>query len=236
MAIDPRYYNLQALELLLRSNPSCAAALNILGASQTFRCNPNMTEIVPCFLQHGLDVDLGDGFLLRFAVQEKKKELLCKILSANPSITSLTRAFQAASCVQLKKFRLETMRLLLEQAKSAEIGQSRLIVQQTHAALAGDLASLQLLIFHKAVVDLDDGNAVQIAATAGSLEVLDLLLSSGPAPSTLNKACLAAASSPISRDQKQSVLEHLLAANGGLSADEMSNLLADSVANLPECT
>jgi ankyrin repeat protein len=236
-AIDPRHYNLKALELLLGSTTSVAAALNALWTSEKFRSNPNMTAIVPCFLRHGLNVNLGNGLLLCFAIQEKRDPILLgRILSANPSINSLTTAFQAATSVQPRNVELEMMRLLLEKAESAEIGQSESLLQQTHAALAGDFVGFQLLLRHKAVVDFDDGRAVQAAAAAGSLKVLDLLLLFRPAPFTLNRACLAAASSGISWDKKQSVLEHLLAANGGILAEDMSKLLADSVASLPEYT
>jgi hypothetical protein len=238
IAIDPRYYNLQALELLSHSATCSAAAatLKVLSASGKLRCNPNMTEIVTCFMRHWLDVDIGDGVLLCLAIQEKNIILLRGILSANPTITSLKAAFQIVSSVQPRDSQLETMRLLLEQAKSVEIGQSRLLLQQTHLALAGDSKGLQLLLIHRAAVDLDDGPALQAAAAAGSLEVLNLLLLSRPAPSTIRTACLAAATSALIQDQKHHVLELLLAANGGLSADEMPKLLADSVAKLPEHT
>ena len=235
-AIDPRYYNMQALELLLSSTPSAGIALNTSWSSEKFKGNQNMTAILPCFLRYGLDVDLRNGAPLCFAIQEKNDILLNRILSANPNITSLTTAFRAATSVKPRKVELEMMRLLLVKAQSTEIGQSESLLQQTYAALAGDFAGLQLLLRHKAVVDYDDGRAIQAAAAAGSLKALDLLLLSGPSPFIINRACLAAASSSINLYQKQSVFEHLLAANGGLLTEDITKLLADSVATLPDHT
>jgi hypothetical protein len=207
-AIDPQYYNLEALELLLGSTPSVAAALNALWSSEKFRGNYHMASIVPCFLRHGLNVNLRNGVLLSFAIQENNVVLLDNILAANPSIASLTTGFQTATNVQSRSLELETMRLLLEKAKSAEIGQSELLLQQTHSALSGDFAGLQLLLRHKAVADRF----------------------------TFTEACLATASSAISWNEKQKIFESLLAASAGVLTRDMSKLLADSVACLPECT
>lgn len=236
MAIDPLYYKLEALELLLGSSPLGARTLDASWAFEKFRVNSNATTIIPCFLRHGLDVDHGDGVLLRFAIARKDTILLRGTLSANPSIISLTAAFQTATSLQPRNIELELMRLLLDKAKSVEIGQSKSLLHQTHIALAGDLEGLRLLLRHKAVVDFDDGAAVQAAAAAGDLQVLDLLLLSGPAPSTISRACLATAESfTINLDLQQAVFDHLLSTRGGLSAEDMSQLLAESVVSFPEC-
>jgi hypothetical protein len=208
VAINPRYYNSEALELLLSSTRYADAALNTLWSCKKLKGNPNITTIVSCLLRHGLDVNLSNGVLLSFAIQEKNIILLDRILSANPSITSLTAAFHTATNAQPRSLELNTMRLLLEKAKSAEIGQSESILQQTHSALCSDFAGLQLLLRHKAVAT----------------------------PSTFTKACLATASSTISWDQKQQIFRSLLAASAEVLIEDMSKLLADSVTSLPECT
>ncbi|KAI1412086.1 hypothetical protein F5Y13DRAFT_50981 [Hypoxylon sp. FL1857] len=233
VATDPRHYNLQSLELLLSSTQSAAVALNASWDSDKFRGNPSMAEVVPCFLRHGLDVDIGNGILLCFAIQEGNINLLDKILSANPSITSLSTAFQDTSNAYPRSVELGLKKLLLEKARSVEIGQSKSLLQETQAALDGDFAGLKLLLRHKAAVDFDDGEAVQTAAVSGSTKALDQLLLYGPTSPTRRKACLAAASSALSQDQKQVVFDRLLT---GISTEDMTRLLADSVAKLPEYT
>jgi ankyrin repeat protein len=248
-AIKPQHYNLQALQLILGSIPSAIAvtavnalwtsenaAWNALWTSEKFKGNNNMTSMVSCLLRYGLDIDLGNGLLLCFAIQERNFELLSIMLSANPKISSLITGFKATTTIQHTNIGLGAMRLLLEKAGSAEIGQSEALYIQTCAALNGNLAGLRLLLRHKAIVDFDDGRALQAAARAGSIEVLDLLLLSRPASFTISRACLAAALSEIDPNEKQSVFECLLASNNGLSTEDMSQLLADSVKRFPECT
>ncbi|KAI2622351.1 hypothetical protein GGR54DRAFT_638689 [Hypoxylon sp. NC1633] len=234
-AVDPRYYKLQNLEMLLLCAQSCADALNASWSSKKFRGNPHMAEIIPCFLRHGLDVNLENGVLLCFAVQEQNVALLVQILSAKPNTASLTSAFKSANAVEpARDIKLWMMRLLLEAAESAEIGQSAALLKETHVAVTGDLTGLKLLLHHRAIVEFGDGKAVQVAAVAGALEALDLLLLRGPGSLTLRRACLATASAAITPAQKHSVFERLLVPNRGISAEDMSKLLADSVEKLPE--
>lgn len=130
-AIDPQYYNLQALELLLASTASTAIATDALwdteqfkSNAERFRENPNLCTIVPCFLRHRIDVNFGGGALLCFAIGERDIALLERILSANSSVTSLRSAFRAATTVNPRNIQLDTMRLLLKKGGLNEIGQS----------------------------------------------------------------------------------------------------------------
>jgi ankyrin repeat protein len=208
LAIDPRWYTSEALELLLSSTRDAGTALNTLWSSEKLRGNPNITAIVSCLLRHGLDVNLRNGGVVLFAIREKNVVLLDRILSANPSITSLRAAFRTATYAQPRSLELDTMRLLLEKAKSAEIGQSESLLQQTHSALSGDFAGLRLLLRHKAVAT----------------------------PRTFTKGCLATASSTVSWNEKQEIFESLLAPSAGISTEDMSKLLAHSVTSLSEYT
>ena len=210
MAIDPRYYILEALELLLSSARNVGTALNTLWSSEKLKDNPNIISIVPCLLRHGLDVNLRDGDVLVFAIREKNVFLLDSILSANPSIASLRAAFRTAANAQPGNLELYTMELLLEKAKSAEIGQSELLSQHIDSALSGDCAGRQLLLLlrHKAVAT----------------------------PDIFAKACMATASSTIRSNEKQEIFELLIASSAGLTTNHMSILLAYFVTCRPECT
>lgn len=99
--------------------------------------------------------------------------------------------------------------------------------------MTGDSVGLELLLHHEAAVDFNEGCALQAAASGGSLEVLDLLLASGPTRDTLRRACIATVSSPQSWAQKQPIFEHLLTTRDELSTEDMSELLAKSVTSLP---
>jgi ankyrin repeat protein len=192
--------------------------------------------IISCFLQHGLDVNVGNGDLLCLAVQEKNVALLKDMLSASPNITTLRLAFSSAASVLVRDVRLDMMELLLWQSDSAEIGQSEALWQLTHTAIAGDSVGLKLLLRHRASVDFDNGSALQIAAHAGSLDVVDLLMASRPTPSSIKRAFLAATASSLTSKQKYSVYEHLLTPDCGLPAGDLSSLLADAVTTLPDST
>jgi hypothetical protein len=208
VAIDPRYYTSEALELLLCSAQNPGTALNASWSSEMLKGNPNTTEIVLCLLRHGLDTNLRDGVVLLFAIQENNVVLFEKILSTNMNITSLRSAFRAAACVQPRVLELYTMRLLLEKANSAEIGQSESLLQQIHYALSGDFAGLSLLLRHKAVATADG----------------------------FAKACLATASSKISWNEKHEIFALLFASSDGVSTKDKSNLLADFVTAFPVST
>lgn len=208
LAIDPRYFALEALELLLSSARRDSPGLGAWWQSGRLRGNPNITAIVPCLLRHGLDVNLRNGVVLSFAIRENNLVLLARVLSVNPSIASLKTAFRTATGVRPRSLELDVMRLLLEKAESAEIGQSEALLQETHSALSGDFAGLRLLLRHNAVAS----------------------------PFVFTSECLNTASSKISRMEKQEIFESLLAPRAGILTNDMSNLLAHSVTGLPECT
>ncbi|KAH7079383.1 hypothetical protein BKA63DRAFT_551738 [Paraphoma chrysanthemicola] len=203
-AIDPQYYKPAALELVLSACRSAGAAIDAVWNSARLRGNPNLNTIVPCILKYGLNVNLRNGRVVCFAVQETNVDLLRCVLSSNPSVSSLTTAFKMATNIGARESAITSMQLLLESARLAEIGQSSDLFRQTLVASVGDSAGLKLLLRHKANIDFDNGAAVQYAAIYGAIE--------------------------------KSVTESLLDARDRelTEAEHMSQLLADSVANLPD--
>ncbi|KAG9604380.1 hypothetical protein KCU77_g1211, partial [Aureobasidium melanogenum] len=228
LAIDPCYYDLPSLQLLLSSTSSATVVLSSWVPDQ-LESNPNITSIVPCLLQHGLDVDAQDGFLLRLSIQKKRIDLLRTTLDANPSIKSLRSAFGTAIGAQMQDVDLEVLKLLLEKAESSEIGQSRALTKFTRLALDGDPKGLKLLLQHEAKVDQNDEDVLLIAANSGSYEIVQLLLSSQPAPSFVKRVCLSVGSANSNTTEKAEILNLLLNANGGLSVEDVSALLDDCV-------
>lgn len=236
-ATNPQFFNAEALEVFLRSSTHSAAALNASWSLERLKDNPKVVTIVSSFLGHGLDVDLGNGAVPCFAIRQGNIAMLRDILAANPSIDSLRAAFAVARKAPSGTFKLGAMGMLLEEAKSAQIGQSPALVEEMPPALAGDVSGLVLLLRYKADVNFNRGVAVKMASEAASLQVLDLLLQAEPDIPTLKKACLATAAAPyLSHEQKGDVLERLLSANRGAMAQDMSQLLHDCVVGLPEHT
>ncbi|KAF4994750.1 hypothetical protein FDECE_13023 [Fusarium decemcellulare] len=232
--IDPRHYNLQILEVVLSSEHSPAVLNASWGIDELLKDHPNLTEIVPCLLSHGLDVNVENGLLLCFAVGIQNVELLTAILVANSDTASLTAAFQAATKMKSREVQLRILKLLLEKAASAEIGQSEALLGETKAALGGDLDGLQLLLRHKASVDFDDGRALQEAAVAGIPTVLYKLLLAGASKTTIEKAFTAATTSSLHPEIKYDILKSLLTIGGNLSPGVVSNALAGCISNHPD--
>jgi ankyrin repeat protein len=158
------------------------------------------------------------------------------LLDLNPGMDSLKTAFTASERIEPRSAELGAMTSLLRQARSSEIGQSKRLLRETHRAINGDIIGLEILLEHKASVDIDDGMPMLTASEEGSIRVLNLLITQKPTVQSLRNACLAAsASCKLSRAQKEAVMEILLTAKGLWSDVEFSNLLHDSITALPSC-
>ena len=211
-AVDPQFYNLEALEVIFASTPYAAANLDFSWVSRNLVLNPNMPTLVPCLLRHGLNVNLGGGVLLCLAIIRENINLLNKLLSANPSNVSLKEAFRFATNGHSREFELDAMRVLLKKANSVEIGQSKALLQEIRLAFGGDSVGFMLLLHHEAVVDV----------------------------SAFKKASLEAAASPLISNEKQAIFQTLLvnvmSTNGkfSLSVGELSDVLAIFVIEWPE--
>lgn len=227
LAMRPEYYNLMTVEFLLDSAPSSHILQNS-AIEGLLRGHPHLAEVVPCLVKHGLRVETGGGMLLCSAIQERNVHLLGTLVSSKPQTTSLAAAFKEAMTAEPRDVRLEIMKLLLEAAASAEIGQSEFLPQETKTALSGDTVGLELLLAHKALVDVQGGQALQEAAAEGSPEVLKLLLASKPTASTVEKAFIAGSSSPVASHTKAVILGHLLQTNQ-VSVDAASKALNEAV-------
>ena len=205
-AVTPRFYDLQDLNLLLTSTTSLAAGLSGTWAVENLSGNTRMTAFVPLLLEHGLNVDIGDGDLICLAVECKDINLLDRLISANPSMKSLRKAFATAVAVQPREFQLHALKIILEEAKSIEIGQSKALSQETRFALAGDSGGLELLLFHGAFINV----------------------------STIKLASEDAINSPMSLDQKQVIFKKLLRTSFRLSLEELSDILHTFVVHWSE--
>ncbi|KAI3587783.1 hypothetical protein IWW34DRAFT_779817 [Fusarium oxysporum f. sp. albedinis] len=190
-----------------------------------------MAAIITCLMKHGLDINLQQGMMIRFAVKESNITLLKTLLSANTTTTSLKTGFTATKKAKLRETRLEMMRLLLDKAGNAEIGQSEVLYDETLEALSksGDDRGFKILLAHKPLVSTKS-LGIAAAFSSRSTTILEMLLSLQPSGESISTACIAALRSPkLNHDQKESVLGLLLDAKPGLKKNETSSLLRTMV-------
>lgn len=237
LALKPIHFNQQALDLLLKSTPNVNVVLDDSWSSERFRMNCNIVQITRCFLRHGMNVDLGNGSLACFAIQERETEVLREVLAAKPNLFSLREAFKEAAKIKERDTILLYLSHLLDNAKSAEIGQTAALSKETINAVMGDSALFEVLLAHKADVNSENGIALQMASVAGSLEVMSAILARRPAVRSKLSACLRTATSTmIDSKQKDVVFRRMLDSHGGVTSEGLTVILAKSVELLPEFT
>ncbi|QKD49146.2 uncharacterized protein FOBCDRAFT_236626 [Fusarium oxysporum Fo47] len=194
------------LELVLQSTASNGSGIDFTEVPNLLEDHPNMAAIITCLMKHGLDINLQQGMMIRFAT----------LLSANTTTTSLKTGFTATKKAKLRETRLEMMRLLLDKAGNAEIGQSEVLYDETLEALSksGDDRGFKILLAHKPLVSTKS-LGIAAAFSSRSTTILEMLLSLQPSGE----------SPKLNHDQKESVLGLLLDAKPGLKKNETSSLL-----------
>ncbi|KAH7257930.1 ankyrin repeat-containing protein [Fusarium tricinctum] len=243
LLIDARVYSYLCLELVLRSACSMNTNVDLMFVPKLLVGNRNITTIVLCLMGYGLDVNSEEGIIFRFAVDEGSIFLLKVMLSTHTTTESLAAAFRATQNSEPRGIQLEMMRLVLEKAslvRDQEVGQCCALLQETLYALpgSGDWIGLQLLLQHGASVNANNAEALCIAAakTTEHTEALRMLLSYKPSKSSIEKACMAAAVSPlVDRRQKKVTLTMLLDSEPRLTSMDLSDLLHTSINECGDC-
>ncbi|KAL2071660.1 hypothetical protein VTL71DRAFT_12895 [Oculimacula yallundae] len=207
VALHRLYYHPEVLQALLTSSPSASKASNWGFVSESLKGNPNITTIIPILLDSGLDVNTRNGELMVLVIREKNKDLLKIILSFDPSSATLKAAFHEVASTKSKAPDVDVMKVLLEKAKSKEIGQSAALLGQLESVAAGEFEGLRLLLRHHAVV---------------------------VAP-IMCKLSLAAVSSTRDWTAKEELLESLFASCPKITKEDMSEMLVGSVALFTRC-
>ncbi|KAF5251577.1 hypothetical protein FANTH_3187 [Fusarium anthophilum] len=228
--------NTETLELVLQA--SNGSAIDFTEIPSLLEGHPNMAAIVPCLMKHGLDINLQKGVIIQFAVEKSDVPLLKTLLSVNTSTNSLKTGFAATKRTKVREARLDMMRLLLDKAGNAEIGQSEVLYDETLEALSksGDDRGFKILLAHKPLVGTKS-LGIAAAISSRSTTILEMLLSRQPSGDSISTACIAAFRSPkLNDDQKESVLGLLLDAKPGLTKDETSCLLRAMVEQYGDST
>ncbi|KAM0558117.1 hypothetical protein ACHAPJ_005284 [Fusarium lateritium] len=234
--IDTKHYNLATLGLFLDAASRASSRITLSSACALLEGHPYMTEIVPCLLKHGLDVNEEKGMVLCLAIGERDFDLLDAVLAHNPNDSSLSNAFTDTLEIDARGIQLELMRRLLKKASPDRIGQSYALLTETKKALEGDMDGLWLLLGHKADVNFNGGAAVQAAASseAGYPIILNMLLSSGATSETVEAAFDAASSSDTPSNVKIGIFGSLFAFNKSISANVVSRALVRAFEKHPE--
>ncbi|KAF4342810.1 hypothetical protein FBEOM_3218 [Fusarium beomiforme] len=234
--IDAKHYKLSDLELFLSSASRATPKPSLTNTYSYIKDHPHRAEILPCLLRHGLDVDDESGTILCMAIRELDMGLVKAILALDPSVSTLSNSFREACQVESSDMKLELMQRLLCKSAPAEIGQSKALLQETQAALDGNMDGIWLLLGHKANVNFNNGEAVQAAAShsAGYPIILNMLLSAGATGTTVEAAFVAAGSADTPPSIKAGIFGSLFAFNKEISAEVVSQALVKVLESYPE--
>lgn len=234
--IDIKHYSLSNIELFLSAASRATPKPSLTNTYALTKDHPQRSELLPCLLRHGLDINEESGMILCLAVREHDMDLIKSILALDPSIATLSNAFREACQVEDSDKKLDLMELLLKKASPAEIGQSKALLQETQAALDGNMDGLWLLLGHKANVNFNNGEAVQAAASnsAGYPIILNMLLSAGATDATVEEAFDAASNADTPASIKTGIFGSLFAFHKDISVEIISRAFVKVLESHPE--
>ncbi|CZR38264.1 uncharacterized protein FPRO_06545 [Fusarium proliferatum ET1] len=234
--IEIKHYSLSNIELFLSAASRATPKPSLTNTYALTKDHPQRSELLPCLLRHGLDINEESGMILCLAVREHDMDLIKSILALDPSIATLSNAFREACQVEDSDKKLDLMELLLKKASPAEIGQSKALLQETQAALDGNMDGLWLLLGHKANVNFNNGEAVQAAASnsAGYPIILNMLLSAGATDATVEEAFDAASNADTPASIKTGIFGSLFAFHKDISVEIISRAFVKVLESHPE--
>lgn len=234
--IETKHYSLSNIELFLDAASRATPKPSLTDTYALIKDHPHRSELLPCLLRHGLDINEESGMILCLAVQEHDMDLIKSILALDPSIATLSNAFSEACQVEDSDKKLDLMELLLKKASPAEIGQSKALLQETQAALDGNMDGLWLLLGHKANVNFNNGEAVQAAASnsAGYPIILNMLLSAGATDTTVEEAFDAASNADTPASIKTGIFGSLFAFHKDISVEIISRAFVKVLESHPD--
>ncbi|KAF5653899.1 hypothetical protein F25303_1931 [Fusarium sp. NRRL 25303] len=234
--IETKHYSYSNIELFLSAASRATPKPSLTNTYGLIKDHPQRAELLPCLLRHGLDINEESGMVLCLAVREHEMDLIKSILALDPSIATLSNAFREACQVEDSDKKLDLMELLLKKASPAEIGQSKALLQETQAALDGNMDGLWLLLGHKANVNFNNGEAVQAAASnsAGYPIILNMLLSAGATDATVEEAFDAASNADTPASIKTGIFGSLFAFHKDISVEIISRAFVKVLESHPD--
>ena len=184
--------------------------------------NPDDLSHVELLLQHKASPDFKDGAPVLESIKAKNLPLLDLLVKSQPTGKTLTKAFNLARKMQCsREERHQTFAALLKSGFDGfETSQALIEVVERSAT---DTETSVLLLDHGASVDRHQGRAMQVVASAGSLQLLNIFIRKGPHQKCLDAAFHAATDAQLETEMEKAIYSTLLEAR--ISRDLISRAL-----------
>jgi hypothetical protein len=168
--------------------------------------------VLEALLNAKADPNIQRGKPLCLAVEMEDAKVLDLILKKDLTAQSLSRSLPIATGFQLPSSRLSTSQKLLTKGVPADVVSREL----TSAVRRNDIELCKLLIYHRGSVDYQGGGAMKEASGASDIRIMQLLLASRPAKSTLITSFKAL---PTERDRMARLAKLELLLEAGLEGE-----------------
>ena len=171
--------------------------------------DPQDLSHVELLLQHQASPDFRDGAPVLESIKAKNLPLLDLFIKSQPNATTLKNAFNLARKMQCSREERHLIfaTLLKSDFDGFETSQALIEVVQRSPT---DIETSILLLDHGASVDRHQGQAMQIAASAGSLQLLNIFKEKGPHQKCRDAAFHAVTCAQLETDIEQQIYLSLL--------------------------
>jgi len=183
---------------------------------------PQDLSLVELLIQHKATPDFRDGAPVIEAVNAKNLPLLDLFVRSKLNVITLTHAFNVARTIKCSREERLAIFSTLFRSGFKGFDTSQALLEVLHVDPT-DVETSVLLLEYGASVDHQTGSAVQSAAAAGSLQLLDILLAKKPIQSSRDAAFRAATASTLDIEQRRNVYVALL--ETGITRDLISAAL-----------
>ncbi|KAK2786024.1 hypothetical protein FQN52_008020 [Onygenales sp. PD_12] len=193
----------------------------------------NNQEIVEYLINKQASVNHDNAQVLRCAISSVSLPLFHILLKGRPSKETLELCFPLLDAVPLKPRLQMTTALLAAGAKGEEVGGA--LIRTVMSDFTKEKEPLIYEFVRNGIdVNVDGGKCFQLAASAGDVGVLKILLQGVPSPSSLAKGILPALDLPNS-DLRFAVLDLLVSAGarGQLVDEGLVHVIDDKPVDIP---
>ncbi|KAI3337678.1 hypothetical protein F4824DRAFT_489005 [Ustulina deusta] len=191
MEVPDSSIRFQVITTLLNSGATQGAIEVSMALDTAITIKPTDKRLMRALLQQGnADVNVNGGSAVEHAAQHPDPEVLELILGlGQPSNESIDRALKSLGKLSASAIKTHKLETLLGRTKSKD-AVSSLLIEEVQALLKTspperNFTSLKLLLFNGADVNASNGEALSCAVTASSMQIVEILLTASPLPTTL---------------------------------------------------
>lgn len=184
--------------------------------------NPDDLSHVELLLQHKASPDYKDGASVLESIKVHNLRLLQFFLKSELSKRTLVNAFNLARKMGCSRDQRYAIFSILLQSRCEKFNTSIALVQTVQRDPT-DVETSTLLLNHGASVDYQDGQAMQLVASAGSLQLLNILREKNPSKRSREAAFASAIHASLTAEVRNDVYSTLL--ESGISRDLISEAL-----------